>query len=116
MQVVRGDSEVVIRGRGNMEFAPQRVNILLLVVDAGIFHHVVACGGVGAVGTDKKVKFHFDLRCSLVRRIRRLSRVLGMVGFGKAPLEPGDAFGEVGASELVVEEECYVGHGFEGVE
>jgi hypothetical protein len=30
--------------------------------------------------------------------------------------EPGCVFSEVGAGELVVEEEFHVGHGFEGVE
>lgn len=90
-----------------MEFAPERVDVFLAVAEAGVFHHVVAGGGVGAVGTDEEVESHFYFGGALVRG---LDGVLGVGGFGGAALEPGGVFGEVGARELVVEEEGYVRH------
>lgn len=112
VQVVRGDGEVgVVAGRGDVEFAPEGVDVFLLVVDTGVLHQVIAGGGVGAVGADEEVEFHFDFWGALV------GGVLGVVGFLEgAVLEPGSVFGVVGASELVGEEEGYVWHGLEGVE
>lgn len=119
VQVVRGDGEVgVVGGGGDVEFAPEGVDVLLLVIDAGVLHHVVAGGGVGAVRADEEVEFHFDFRGALVKGVGwLLGGVLGVVGFwGGAVLKPGGGFGVVGAGELVGEEEGYVWHGLEGIE
>ena len=102
-----------------MEFAPQRVNILLLIVDAGELHEVIASGGVGAIGTNEEIEVDFFLGVPLLLGWgwRGLRRVLGVVGFGRVGLvlEPGGVVFEVGAGELMVEKEGDVGHGFEGV-
>lgn len=52
MEVVRGDDEGGGWGRGDPEFAPEGVDVGLCVVHAGVFHHVVACCGMGTVGAD----------------------------------------------------------------
>ena len=57
MQMVGGDGEGGagigdgVRGRGDPEFAPEGIDVGLRVVYPGVFHHVVPCCGVGAVGT-----------------------------------------------------------------
>ena len=51
VQVVRGDGEGGRGGRGDPELAPQSVDVGLFVIYPGVFHHVVPCCGVGAVGT-----------------------------------------------------------------
>ena len=43
-----------------MKFAPESVDVFLLVADSGEFHEVEARGGVGAVGADEEVKVDFD--------------------------------------------------------
>lgn len=118
VQGVRGDGEVGgVRGRGDVEFAPEGVDVFLLVVDAGVLHQVVAGSGVGAVGADEEVEFHLDFWGALMGGIGRLGGVLGMVGFWEgAVLEPSRVFGVIGAGKLVGEEEGHVRHGFEGVE
>ena len=76
-----------------MEFAPKCVDILLLVVQAGEFHHVMSDCGMGAISPKHKRKGNFDLsRSFLIRRCLPL-------------FEPSDIFPEVSSSELVVEED-----------
>ena len=121
VQVVRRDGERGVGGKGrDVELAPQRVDVLLLVVDARELHKVVAGGGVGAVGADEEVEVDFLLGVALVLGGGggRLGRILGVVGLGRvgAVLEPGGVAVEVRAGELVVEEEGHIGHGFQGVE
>jgi hypothetical protein len=84
---------------GDAELAPERVDVGLMVVEPGVFHEVVPDGGVGAVRADEEVKADFDLR--------------GGWGDGE---EPGEFAREVGAGELVVEVECYVGECGESIE
>ena len=88
---------------GNLELAPQGVDVLLLVVHTAVLHHVVAHGGVGAVGADHEIEVDLDLLCA--------TRGFG----GTLDLEPGPAGAEVGAGQLVVEEEAHVGHALEDV-
>ena len=103
-----------------MELAPERVDVLLLVVDTGEFHEVVARGGVGAIGADEEVEVDFFFGIALVLGWRGggLCGVLGVVGLGSvgAVLEPCGVVIEVCTGELVVEEEGDVRHGFERVE
>ena len=83
-----------------MELAPQRVDVLLLVVHPRVLHQVVADGRVRAVGSNHEVKGDFNLPGAAVG-----GNVL------VAGLEPGLVGLEVGARELVVEEELDVGQG-----
>ena len=62
MQVVWVDGEVAFgSGGGDMEFAPECVDVLLLVGYSGELHQVVSCCGVGAVSANEEVEFDFDL-------------------------------------------------------
>jgi hypothetical protein len=88
-----------------MELAPQRVDVLLLVVHPRKLHQVVADGRVRAVGANHEVKGDFDFPGAAVG-----GHVL------VAGLEPGLVGLEVGARELVVEEELDVGQGVEDVQ
>ena len=103
-----------------MEFAPEGVDVFLLVIEAGVFHEVVAHCGVGAVGTDHEVKRDFYFVCAVLVGFaeRGFGGILGVVGFGGMGtlLEPGNVFVEVGACELVVEVKGHVGHFPKGVE
>ena len=56
MQVVGSDGKALVGGGRNMELAPEGIDVFLLVVDARVFHHVVADSGVGAVGANEKIK------------------------------------------------------------
>lgn len=114
VQVVRRDAESGIwilfvlahhSTRRQMELAPQRVNVLLLVVHPGKLHQVVPDGRVRAVGPNHEVKGDFNLPGPAVG-----GHVL------VAGLEPGLVGPEVGARELVVEEELDVGQGVEDVQ
>lgn len=80
---------------GDGEFAPERVDVLLLVVHARVLHQVIAGGGVGTIGADEEVEGDFDFL------------LLTCGGFG---LEPGFVVGKVCADELVVEENLHVWH------
>ena len=50
------------RGRGwrDPEFAPESVDVGLGVVYPCVFHHMVPCCGVGAVGADEEVEIYGD--------------------------------------------------------
>lgn len=99
VEVVGGDWEFGRRGGVDVgrdgEFAPQRVDVLLLIVHARILHEVVAGGGVGAISTNEEVESDFEFL---------------LVARGGFRLEPGFVVGKVCADELVVEENLYVGH------
>jgi hypothetical protein len=58
VQMVRGYGEGGGWGGRDVEFAPQGVDVFLRVVDAGVFHEVVAGCGVSAIGTDEEVEFY----------------------------------------------------------
>ena len=67
VEVVGGDGERGVCGTWwDVEFAPERVDVLLLVVDAGELHEVVARGGVGAVGADEEIEVDFFFGVALV--------------------------------------------------
>ena len=61
VEMVRGDDECGVGRGGDPEFTPECIDVGLCVVDAGVFHHVVACCGVGAVGADEEVEIYGDL-------------------------------------------------------
>lgn len=85
------------------KLAPQGVNILLLVVHAGKLHHVVADSRVCAIGANHDVKVNFHLARAAAR------------GESVAVLDPGLALAKVGAGELVVKVEFYIGEVLEGI-
>ena len=81
VEVVRGDGEVVCaRRRGDLELAPESVDVGLGVVEASVLHEVIAGGGVGAVSTDHEVKGDLDFRGTFWVGGGGLSGVLGVVG------------------------------------
>ena len=109
VQVVRGDGEGGVLGRWDPEFAPECVDVGLCVVDAGVFHHVVACCGVGAVGADEEVEIYGDFCGSFGGGL--FGGFLGMIcSFGMLLFEPGCLLLEIGACKLVVEMQGYIWH------
>ena len=109
MQMVWRNPEPGIAGliltRFDLEFTPQSINVLLLVVHPDVLHHVVPDGRVGAIGTDHEIESHLDFRDSF----------LGLVSVF-ANFKPGFVCLKICTSELVVEEDCHVGHLLEDVE
>lgn len=92
-----------------MELTPQRVDVLLSIVHAGIFHEVVADSRVSAVCTNHEVEGHFNFGGG-AWVFFGLGWVLCVVCFcARSLLEPGLVVLEVGSGKLVVEEELYVG-------
>ena len=70
---------------------------------------MVACCGVGAVGTDEEVEFYGDFCGSLWGEL--FGGVLGMIRLFRPLLfEPGYLLVEIGACELVVEMQGYIWH------
>ncbi len=119
MEVVRINGEGGIWLRVNVELAPKRVDVFLLVVDASILHHVKANGGVSPICPNQEIEAHFRL-CGLIIFMLagpRLSGVLSMIGLlGMASfLEPRYFCVEVCAYEFVVEVECDVQHPFQSI-
>lgn len=101
MKVVGGDAKVSILGWWNTELAPQRVDVLLLVVDPGKLHHVEAGGRVCPVGADEVVVRDLDLGRSACH-----TQVVGLGGFAwDAAFKPCFVGAEVRTCQLVVEEE-----------
>ena len=100
--------------RGNKELAPKRVDVFLLVVDAGELHHVVTCRRVRTIRANKDVERNRYLGGAVLMLFARilLGGVLSMIIFGstRALFEPGNVFVEVGASQLVIEVESDVWH------
>jgi hypothetical protein len=114
VEVIRGYPEAghghlggrTIGGR-NLEFAPERIDVLLMIVHTNELHHMVSHGGVCTISTDHKVEIDLDLR-SAASRWRRILR---------APeLKPSLSFPEVGTGKSVVEEECHIWHPLEYVQ
>lgn len=107
MEVVWRDL-IVVGGRGgHVEFAPQGVNVLLRVRHAGILHEVVAHSRVRAVCAEQEIKRDFNLLGS-AGRVLGLRGILCMVLSDVAVLlllEPGFVVFQIGAGELVIEEE-----------
>jgi len=90
--------------RLDLELAPQGVDVFLVVVHPRKLHEVESHGRVCTVGPEHQVKADLNLLCP-------------PCGAGLAlDLEPGFAAPEVGAGELVVEEELDVGHFLKDVE
>lgn len=110
VQVVRGYPELRIASgrldllRLDVELAPEGVDVVLAVVHLDVLHHVVADGRVSAVGTDHEVKVDLDFPRS------------ARGGLGGHDLEPGLPMLEVGACQLVAEEELDVRHALQDVE
>lgn len=96
-----------LRKWADLKFAPQRVDVLLLVVHARELHEVVADSRVGPISPDHQVELNLDLLRAIRRAEARATRV--------ASFEPGLAFPEVCAGKLVVEEKLDIGHGLEDV-
>lgn len=112
MQVVRGNAKVAVFRWRDAEFAPQRVDVLLLVVDTGELHHVEAASGVSTVRADKVVERDLDLGGSASDAQR-----VGLGSFaGNATLEPCLVCTEVSASQLVVEEQLDIRRALQRVE
>ena len=114
VQVVRGDGEGGVWGGGNPEFAPESVNVGLCVVDPGVFHHVVAYCGVGAVGADEEVEIYGNFGGSFGDGISDgglLGGILGMICSSVMLLfEPGCLLIEIGTCKLVIEMQGYIRH------
>jgi hypothetical protein len=97
MQVVGRHCESAIDGC-DLEFAPQCVDVFLLVVKAGELHEVVAGCGMGAISPYQEVKVDLNFRSSF-----------GICGaqprVSLSFLKPGFPMLEVGSSQLVIEKE-----------
>lgn len=76
-----------------MEFAPQGVNVLLLVVHSGKLHQVVANGGVCAIRSNHEIKSNLDFPGAAIG-----NKIL------VACLEPSLVGFEISSGKLVVEE------------
>lgn len=109
VKVVGGYPELGLHaGRGDvlwlyLELAPQRVDVLLLIVHAGVLHHMVSHGRMSTVGADHQVK------CNLL-----LARLLRWPA-AALHLEPGLGPSEIRPHQLVVEEKGDVWHFLEHV-
>ena len=109
VQMVGGDDECGVGRGGNPEFAPECIDVGLCVIDAGVFHHVVACCRVGAVGADEEVEIYSDFCGSFGCGF--LGGILGMIcSFGMLLFEPSRLLLEIGTGKLVVEMQGYVRH------
>ena len=119
MEMVRRDCESGVFG-ADVELAPKRVDIFLLVRKASVFHHVVAGSGVGTIGSYQKVEIHRNFRRSILLLI--LSFFLGWVlsticcGSLMMLLEPSRSFVEVCTCKLVIEVQIYIRHFLERIQ
>ena len=91
--------------RFDLELAPQRVDVPLLIIYPCELHEVIPHGGVCSVGTHHEIEADLDL-----------SRPIFQRPVGLPNLEPGFAFLELGTRQLVVEEELDIGHGREDIQ
>ena len=128
MEVIWGDSKVSVVFFGveggevagfDLEFAPEGIDVFLVVGHAGVLHHMIPCCRVGTVGADEEVEVHFDLDGPHMDRlwldIRRevdvwIQPCLSIL------LEPRNPSIEVRASELVIEVEGHIRQLFQCVE
>lgn len=113
MQMIRRYSELAVLtplklfaflGR-QVELAPQRIDVLLLVVHPCELHHVIPDRRVSAVSPNHEVEADFDLLGSA-------SSVAGLV----LDFEPCSVGAEISTGQFVVEAEFDVGKGIENVE
>lgn len=81
-----------------MEFAPQGVNVLLLVIHSGKLHQVVADSGVRSVRSNHEIKSNLNFSGPAI-----VSKIL------VARLKPGLVGFEIGSGQLVVEEQLDIG-------
>lgn len=90
-----------------MELTPKGIDVFLLIGNAGVFHHMVACGGVGAIGSYEKVEVYRYFRCSWLSLLRSaiLGWILSVVFYGCLVVlfEPSCLLVKVRAGEFVVE-------------
>lgn len=109
MQVVRGDAEIAILSWRNAELAPQCIDVLLLIIHPGKFHHVVSCCRMGSIRADHEVKVNFDF-WHAVRRIwkRSLAR--------DTTFEPRFAGIEIGPGQFMIKEELHIRRAFQLIE
>src|SRR5215469_11773332 len=96
--MIRRNGKVSGLGRRHCKFTPQTIDVLLVIVHSGKFHHVVASGRMGSIGTNEEVESNFNLLCSI------RSTVAGLIH----DLKPSLLLPEVGAGQLVLEEELDV--------
>lgn len=90
---------------GNLELAPESIDVFLLIVKSSELHHVVPRSGVCTICANKEVKIYFNLT------------VATRGGLGVThDFEPGFVVVEISAGEFVVEEDLDVGHSFYFVE
>ncbi len=84
----------------DLEFAPQSIDIFLLVVHAGEFHQVVPHRGVSAIGPNHQVEldFHFSAFAAVLN------------------FEPSLAFAEVGSCKLMAEEKVDIWHAVQNIQ
>ena len=100
MEMVRRDGEPGFRvvfamiSSWNSKLTPQRVDIFLLIVHAGVLHHVKSYCGMGAVCANEEVKGDFYL---FISRLKCFLLCPGHFEPGLLPLE-------VGSGKLVAEE------------
>lgn len=92
---------------GDCKLAPQRVDVLLLIIHPGVFHHMIPCCGMSSISPYKKIKVDFDFL---------VSRTGDSIYWFPNDFEPGLPPLDISASELVVEVELHVGHGFKFVQ
>lgn len=82
-----------------MEFAPQSVDVLLLVVHSSKLHQVIANSRVCAIRANHEVKSNLNFsRAAIGSEIFVACLKPGLVGF------------EISTGQLVVEEELDIGH------
>lgn len=92
----------------------------MLISDTGVFHHVVARGGMGAIGSYEKVEIYGYFGCSRLPFLRRaiLGWILSVVFYGCLVMlfKPSRFLVEVRTGKFVVEVQRYVGHFLERIE
>jgi hypothetical protein len=101
MKMIRGDSEsrgwargIRILVRLDGELAPQGVDIILLVIDPAVFHHVISDCRVCSISTDHEVKIDRNLPGTAY------CRLVPIIDFQPSLMRP-----EVCPSQLVIEED-----------
>lgn len=66
--MIGGDAEAVVGFEGggvrfgwrDVKFAPEGVDVFLVVGEALVLHEVVSCGGVGTIGANEEVEADLD--------------------------------------------------------
>ncbi len=103
-----------------MEFAPQCVNVFLLVIESSELHQMITSGRMSTVCTDEQVESRGYFGCPLLIMPEgiMLSRILRVVGFfGIAVLfKPSCLLIEVSTRQLMVEVQRDIWQLLQGVE